>query len=249
MRLTVNDKFNRGDTIAEVLFAIAVFSFIMIAILQIMQQGTIATQTALEINLARNQMNSQAEAIRFINSASQSRERKGEAGDTSIYTGLWNYLKENKQKTSVYDWSSIVKLDSKDRRMHCVKMSEIDRAFVIDVKNLNPRTAVSNNAGGAESEINQMLNNAIQSDNKITEAVTYPRLVHVNTSDDNNKISQANSEFLRSEGLWVEMVESSRNNTSIAYDFHIRACWEISGVSSPITLGTIIRVYEARGEW
>jgi hypothetical protein len=61
MRLT-----SRGDTIVEVLFAITVFAMVAVGSLMIMNQGTAAAQRALEITLVRQQIDAQAEVIRFI---------------------------------------------------------------------------------------------------------------------------------------------------------------------------------------
>lgn len=48
-------------------------------------------------------------------------------------------------------------------------------------------------------------------------------------------------------GIWVEAVPSpvSSNGTGFV-DFHIRACWSGAGSSVPMTLGTIVRLYEPR---
>jgi len=48
-------------------------------------------------------------------------------------------------------------------------------------------------------------------------------------------------------GIWVEAVPSpvSSNGTGFV-DFHIRACWSGAGSSRPVTLGTIVRLYEPR---
>lgn len=48
-------------------------------------------------------------------------------------------------------------------------------------------------------------------------------------------------------GIWVEAVPSgvSSNGTGFV-DFHIRACWSAAGTSRPVTLGTIVRLYEPR---
>lgn len=224
-------KFQRGDTIVEVLFAVAIFSFVMMAVLQVMQQGAIATQTALEISLARNQMNSQAEALRFINASQQSRQRTTEAGETSIYSDLWNYLKLNFVKTTPSDWSSLTY--KSNGKMNCIDPGTISRAFIIDVKHLN--------ADGG-------YNSAIKMNNQLKLASTYPRLVHENTIDDDNKIVTSVNNFIQSEGIWVEMVRADENNSSIAYDFHIRSCWEMTGRATPLTLGTIVRVYENKGD-
>lgn len=57
----------------------------------------------------------------------------------------------------------------------------------------------------------------------------------------------------RAEGLWIQAVRSSTSVTSGGrerpgyYDFHIRACWQTPGQAAPVTLGTIVRLYEPRG--
>ena len=56
----------RGDTIIEVLFAVAIFSMIAVGSLTIMNQGTQAAQRALEITLVRQEMDAQAETLRFL---------------------------------------------------------------------------------------------------------------------------------------------------------------------------------------
>ena len=64
-----NNKKQRGDTLVEVLFATAVFSLVAVSGLSIMNQGTSTAQRALEITLVRNEINSQAEAIRMLNTS------------------------------------------------------------------------------------------------------------------------------------------------------------------------------------
>lgn len=43
------------------------------------------------------------------------------------------------------------------------------------------------------------------------------------------------------EGLWVQAVHADGH-----YDFHIRACWQSPGAVQPITIGTIVRLYDPR---
>ena len=56
----------RGDTLIEVLFAVTVFSLVVVGALSVMNQGTAASQRALEITLVRQQMDAQAETLRFL---------------------------------------------------------------------------------------------------------------------------------------------------------------------------------------
>jgi len=59
----------RGDTLIEVLFAVTVFSLAVVMSLSIMNQGTAASLRSLQITLVRQEIDSQAEALRFLNSA------------------------------------------------------------------------------------------------------------------------------------------------------------------------------------
>jgi len=59
----------RGDTIIEVMFAIAVFSLVAVLTISMMNLGTANAEGSLELTTARHELNSQAEALRFIHSA------------------------------------------------------------------------------------------------------------------------------------------------------------------------------------
>jgi type II secretory pathway pseudopilin PulG len=58
-----------GDTIVEVLFAITVFALVAVGSMAIMNQGIASAQRSLEITLVRQQIDAQAEAIRYIHKA------------------------------------------------------------------------------------------------------------------------------------------------------------------------------------
>lgn len=47
----------------------------------------------------------------------------------------------------------------------------------------------------------------------------------------------------RSYGVWVETTEAQGTQRK-AYDFRIHACWSTMGSDVPMTLGTIVRLYE-----
>lgn len=63
---------------------------------------------------------------------------------------------------------------------------------------------------------------------------TYSRLVY----NQNGTLSQ-------SEGLWVQAVGVDGSGDQPGYiDFHIRTCWDSPGQDMPVTLGTIVRLYD-----
>lgn len=59
-------KRDQGDTLIEVLFAIVIFSLIIVVVVTLMNQGTAAAQRSLEITTVRQQMDGQAETLRFL---------------------------------------------------------------------------------------------------------------------------------------------------------------------------------------
>lgn len=63
------DKRQRGDTLIEVLFATTVLSMVIVTSLMLMNQGTSAAVRSLQITLVRQEIDSQAEALRFLNSS------------------------------------------------------------------------------------------------------------------------------------------------------------------------------------
>ena len=58
-----------GDALIEVLFAITVFSLAVVAAFSLINQGTAASLRSLQITTVRQQIDSQAEALRFMSSA------------------------------------------------------------------------------------------------------------------------------------------------------------------------------------
>ena len=70
-------RLQRGDTLIEVLFAVTVFSMVIVGALTLMNQGTAAAQRSLEITLVRQQIDSQADTLRFMHDAYVAAYRPG----------------------------------------------------------------------------------------------------------------------------------------------------------------------------
>lgn len=220
-------QFKQGDTIVEVLFAIAIFSFVAMVMMDVMQRGSLAAQMSLEITLARNAMNSQAEAVRFVNAAIHARVREQEAGQGNVYTETWNEMISH--KGAVSDWNAMI-VDQGGRKV-CRDIPS--NAFVLDIKNLS---------SGQQ---------AVKSGNvNLVRADVFPRLLYADytgsltQSEKEQNVIVDNKRFDKSEGIWMEVEEvGDMNKTTTAYDFHIRSCWIGSGQLSPTTQGTIVRVH------
>lgn len=75
------------------------------------------------------------------------------------------------------------------------------------------------------------------SSNKLQPAQTFAQLVY----------DQAGEVLLESQGLWIEAIAADTPQENTRYiDFHIYACWDAPGSGPPVTLGTIVRLYEPR---
>lgn len=81
----------RGDTIVEVLFAVTVFAMVAVGSMAIMNQGIASAQRSLEITLVRQQIDAQAEAIRYIHKAYVAAYQKDGAAPTGT-AGEWRKM-------------------------------------------------------------------------------------------------------------------------------------------------------------
>lgn len=207
----------RGDTLIEVLFAITVFSLVAVGALSIMNQGVSTAQRSLEISLAREQMDAQAEALRFMNRSYVANY----TDDKSVadYTNNGTPTAASRWKEVSSD-PAITQPASEFARLNegeCPKPTDLPggKAFVV---NTNSTTLA-------------LLQDPSQF---LAVPATYAKL---NTSA-----------TPVAEGLWVEAVRGEGEDPTIGFiDFHIRACWESPGQALPVTLGTIVRLYEPRG--
>lgn len=58
-------RFSRGDTLVEVLLGVTIFSLVAVITLETMNRGMAISQYALETTLARQQVDAQAEMLRY----------------------------------------------------------------------------------------------------------------------------------------------------------------------------------------
>jgi prepilin-type N-terminal cleavage/methylation domain-containing protein len=193
--------FQKGDTIIEVMIAIAVFSLVAVGGMSIMNQGTNAAQRSLEITLVRQQIDAQAETLRYINQAYVAAYMKTGTYDPSSPAGQWVAAKSHIQPGGASTFGSC---------------SPPAGSFIV---NTMDATISSVKPGVAD---------------------TYSQVVYNGRA------------LATASGIWVEAVESQdysgadAANKALYVDFHIRACWNSPGQATPMTLGTIVRLYEPR---
>lgn len=64
-----SSRYQRGDTLIEVLLAVSVFALVVVGALSLMNQGTATSTRSLQITLVRQEMDNQAETLRFLSSS------------------------------------------------------------------------------------------------------------------------------------------------------------------------------------
>lgn len=186
-------KWQQGDTIIEVVLAFAIFSVAAVSTIALINAGLATTQRNLETTLVRQQIDSQAELLRYLR-------------DTD--DPAWQ---------SIVNPSALVNnpLELSDS---CQPLGSIDQGFYI-----RPTIA----ADPANTTY------ARQSLTGVTfvEPSTYAKIDYT-------------SGAAQTQGIWIQATRAQQNGDVNAYDFYIHACWNSVGIDTPMTLGTIVRIYE-----
>ena len=78
----------KGDTLVEVTLAVGIFSMVAISIVSVINGSTSSAQTALEATLTREEIDAQAEALRFIHASANTEDGEGP------YHKIWKKITE-----------------------------------------------------------------------------------------------------------------------------------------------------------
>lgn len=202
-----------GDTIVEVLFAVAVFAMVAVGSLSIMNQGTAAAERSLEVTLVRQQIDAQAEAIRYIHEAYVAAFQNN--GSTPTGTAAEWIKMTDKTTGKGADGASTF---GQTASGFCPTTVPGQRPFV-----LNARTATISGS------------TPIMSAPPGGSLPPFPQVIY-----------NSDSSIKQAYGIWIEAVPSTTTGGPGFVDFHVRACWDSPGSSAPVTLGTIVRLYEPR---
>ncbi len=224
-----------GDTLIEVTLAVGVFSMVAIAAVTVLSNGTSDAQTALETTLAREEIDTQAEALRFIQNAYIADKDNVESNDkkTNQYVNLWKSITsravvddiDGAIKYSPADCSELYGEDSQTAKYH---------GFVI-----NPRTL------SKTDDFDKALST------NLAPTTTYPRLLF--SGNDTGLYGSLGDDLISAEGIYVigvkdasstKIIDSKNGTESAFYDFYIRTCWYASNNDRPVTISTVIRLYD-----
>ena len=88
-------KFKKGDTLVEVALAIGIFSMVAITVVSVVNSSTSSAQSALEVTITREEIDAQAEALRFIHDSYSTGDDTGSTSSLSsntTYSNIWNKI-------------------------------------------------------------------------------------------------------------------------------------------------------------
>ena len=258
-------KLKQGDTLVEVAFAIAIFALVSLICINVMNAGLNSAQNSLEATMARNEIDAQAEAIRFIHNAF-TLERE-EVIENQQYRDLWDKLSRDSnsgvnggmanEATSLPELSVSACSEIYDKNNPKSIFNSNLTAFVMNTRIIDPEDQTFNNGVQDLNKIIVSTRN-LDAEKIFTETPIFPRLLFTDngsatsSSNSNDELAEV-SEYRylsRAEGIWViaikDETKSSQNGGQLIpefFDFHIRTCWYGPGGTRPNTIGTIVRLY------
>ena len=239
-----------GDTLVEVALAIGIFSMVAISVVAVVSGSSSGAQSSLETTVTREQIDAQAEALRFIHNSYiadvKSDAKDGDTSDTKKYTSLWRAMTSSAKNED----------DLGENRLRaflnpttCKEIYDGDtlqnnHAFVVNTRKLG---TIQNGSNSAEVIVK----------NKFSPPATYPRLVYNDTADTSSLADadlSATDTLSRVEGIYVIPVRDADSTTIITsdtvehgsayYDFYIMSCWYAGNSERPSTISTVVRLYD-----
>lgn len=237
----------KGDTLIEVTLAVGIFSMIAISIAAVMSGGTSSAQTALETTITREEIDGQAEALRFIHSGYIADKDSND----ERYKKLWQKI--TSRAIDLRDLGSNTDQVLQFTPQSCPELYNGINAPVFNQNAfvINPRAL-----GNFDAKTVDKVYVAANSEDFV-QASIYPRLVYGNKTQNDDQegliSNQFYDELYKAEGIYIVAVRDSGTDmigemgidkTSAFYDFYIRTCWYGSNADEPSTISTVIRLYD-----
>jgi hypothetical protein len=233
----------RGDTIIEVVFSITIFSMVSIISIALMNSGVATTMASLEMTMARNEIDAQAEALRFIHNNYVAEYERSE--EDQNYRDVWLRITGTRSDPGLTiaatDLLSVTGAGTCDAIYSAPALFGTNNPFIINTRrlapgineSLNPATVVRTGSG-------------VIIPTAVNPRVIYTSLAAGGDSDDGNLLRNATYDVVsRAEGIWITAVRGDLSPAGVPnyFDFYIRTCWIGPGRTTPTKLGTVIRLY------
>ena len=211
----INKTTNRGDTLIEVMFAMAIFSLVAVGGLSIMNKGVATAQRALEITQVKGQIDAQAETLRFLNSSYISAFSSGATNVLNTPAKEWSDMITYIDSSSHLSATSFG--DGKSCQSYLTTATTHKSIFIFDTQNAK---------------------------------FIRKNIIPFNLATSSAQIKYSGAVVSSTEGLWIEAIRQKNTfapatqKNADYIDFHIQACWDAPGSTVPVTLATVVRLYE-----
>lgn len=239
-----------GDTLVEVALAIGIFSMVAIAVTAVLTSSSSGAQSALETTLAREEIDTQAEALRFIQTAYSTNRN---ATENNAYAALWRKITSkainlNNVGTKAEEILNYTPSSCSD--LYSDGSAVKDHMFILNTKKLSDLITAT---------VDDVF---ISGSDKLKPASVNPRLIYVGANKADTSSSQDllvdddYTNLYRAEGIYVIAVKDARTTNivdvtdglasqeSAYYDFYIRTCWYSTNSNQPSAISTVIRLYD-----
>lgn len=231
----------RGDTLIEVVLAFAMFSLVAAISIAVMSSSISSAEASLELTLARTEIDSQSETLRYIQSS---------FANNRAYRNLWAAItsralgENNRDNLPVLSTNNCSDLYENYENKPTIYDA---KAFVV-----NPRKVVDNPNKDNSEYYGQTLitaNDRATDEVKFTVSSLNPRLIYTNkdieasNTDEDITETKIYDQVVRVEGIYDAAVADSDHTKPYYYDFHIYTCWFPPGARRPTTIGTVTRLY------
>ncbi len=257
----------RGDTVIEVIIAITIFCLVAVISVTLMNNGISTAQGSLETTMARNEIDAQAEALRFIQNSFLA-ERELETSQQQ-YAALWRRITRGQDSCDFTTGGCGLAISAEEYKKVPLDLETCDvvygnessaisiynHAFVLNTRALTP---IVSGTGSNVDALDEAIVPAVQYPERFIAAPVYPRLVFTNRISGMNGANSGDelvedqgstlyNKVARAEGIWIIAVRSDATDAKSGnpefFDFYIRTCWYGPGKSFPSTIGTIVRLY------
>ncbi len=255
----------RGDTLVEVLFAIAVFALVSVLAINIMSSGLKSAEASMEVAQTRSEIDAQGEALRFVHNAF-TLERELDM-DKQHYRELWIKLSSDiiganpgmandpsnlpdlnvNSCREIYDGGSKSILGNNNKLV----------AFVMNTREIDPDDL---SLTGSKINLDNIVVSTKNNSKIFKETLLYPRVIYSRSANSTGSGSNSDDQLYETadyryvgaaEGIYIIAVRDSTLNAKRNdikkipefFDFHIRACWTGPNQKTPTTIGTTIRLY------
>lgn len=236
----------KGDTLIEVVLSFVMFSLVTAISISVMHAGISSAEASIELTLARTEIDTQAETMRFI--------QESFANDRT-YQNLWKKITERALYSN--ESSKAPKLDTANCNELYGDFNDEGAKTIYDAKAfiLNPRR-IGNGMDPNKSDYyeNTLILAKDSTDKKFTTSSLNPRVIY--TTESSNSITtddvlDESEEFYdtvyRAEGIYGFLIKDTNsadpNAKPTHYDFYVYTCWVAPGAERPTTIGTVTRLF------